>query len=103
EALRQRTHQDRQRFTGTEFKLTDADIDFELGRSYVNAGLVDKADALFARAREQGPPGPALIVEQAKLVLKRGDARRATQLLRDGFDSLRGGGDQEPSVVGLSR
>ncbi|MEA2698860.1 MAG: hypothetical protein QOI66_3131 [Myxococcales bacterium] len=103
EALRQRTHQDRQRFTGTEFKITDADIDFELGRSYVNAGLVDKADALFVRAREQGPPGPALIVEQAKLVLKRGDARRATQLLRDGFDSLRGAGDQEPSVVGLSR
>ncbi len=103
EALRRRSQQDRQRFAGTEFKVTDADIDFELGRSYVNAGMVDKADALFAHAREEGPAGPSLIIEQAKLVLKRGDPRRATQILREGFDSLRGSPDQEPSVVGLSR
>lgn len=103
EALRRRSQQDRQRFAGTEFKVTDADIDFELGRSYVNAGMVDKADALFAHAREEGPPAPNVIIEQAKLVLKRGDARRATQILRDGVGSLRGSSDQEPSVVGLSR
>ncbi|HVR61829.1 MAG TPA: tetratricopeptide repeat protein [Polyangia bacterium] len=103
EALRQRSQQDRQRFAGTEFRFSDADIDFELGRSYVNAGMVDKADALFAHAREEGPPGTNLIIEQAKLALKRGDPRRATQILREGFDSLRGSSDQEPAVVGVSR
>ncbi|HEX3698069.1 MAG TPA: BTAD domain-containing putative transcriptional regulator [Polyangia bacterium] len=103
DALRRRSREDHKRFAGTDFKVTDADIDFELGRSYVNAGQVDKADALFAHAHQQSPSTIGVIIEQAKLTLKRGDPRRAAQILRDSFEGVRGSEEQEPSVVGLSR
>ncbi len=107
EALRKATAAERQRFADTKFNITDAEIDFELGRSLVNAGMVDRAEVLFTRAREQGPVTAGLITEQAKLALKRGDPRKATEILREGFDSLRArAGEQEPSVgmvIDLSR
>ena len=37
----------------------DADIDFEVARSYVNAGLIDRAEPLFLRARDEGEPTAA--------------------------------------------
>ena len=56
-------------------KVRDADIDFELARSYVNAGLIDRAEPLFLRAREEGEPTAEVTVELANLALKRGDPR----------------------------
>ena len=58
-------------------KVKAADIDFELARSYVNAGQIDRAEPLFLRARDEGEPTAEVTVELANLALKRGDPRRA--------------------------
>jgi len=89
DALKQRFAETRQRFQSADMKVKAADIDFELARSYVNAGQIDRAEPLFLRAREEGEPTAEVTVELANLALKRGDPRRAAQIVREGLDSLR--------------
>jgi tetratricopeptide (TPR) repeat protein len=89
DALRQRFAESRRRFGNNELKLRDADIDFEVGRSYVNAGQIERAEPAFLRARDEGQPVAEVATELANLALKRGDAARATQILKDGIDKLR--------------
>jgi tetratricopeptide (TPR) repeat protein len=106
DALRRRFAETRQRFQGTDIKIRDADIDFELARSYVNVGLIDRAEPLFLRARDEGEPTAEVTTELANLALKRGDPRRAAQILREGLDVLRGKGadkDTIGSVEGRAR
>ena len=79
-------------------KVRDADIDFELARSYVNAGLIDRAEPLFLRAREEGEPTAEVTVELANLALKRGDPARATRIVRDGIDALRTKGASQDTI-----
>jgi len=87
--LKRRSAATRQRFAGADMKVRDADIDFELGRSYVNLGQIDRAEPLFLSARAQGEPTAEVTIELANLALKRGDPSRATQILREGMDALR--------------
>jgi tetratricopeptide (TPR) repeat protein len=87
--LKRRSAMTRQRFAGADMKVRDADIDFELGRSYVNVGMIDRAEPLFLSARAQGEPTAEVTIELANLALKRGDPRRATQILREGLEALR--------------
>jgi len=87
--LKRRSAATRQRFAGADMKVRDADIDFELGRSYVNVGQIDRAEPLFLSARAQGEPTAEVTIELANLALKRGDPSRATQILREGMDALR--------------
>jgi tetratricopeptide (TPR) repeat protein len=104
--LRRRFVATRQRFAGTEMKVRDADIDFELARSYVNAGLIDRAEPLFLRARDEGEPTAEVTIELANLALKRGDPGRAGQIVREGIEVLRGQGttqDTIGSVAGRAR
>ena len=106
DALRQRFAETRRRFAGTELKVKDADIDFEVARSYVNAGQIDRAEPLFLKARDEGEPKAEVTIELANLAAKRGDPRRATQILREGLDALRGqasGHDTIGSVEGRAR
>jgi tetratricopeptide (TPR) repeat protein len=94
------------RFAGAEMKVRDADIDFELARSYVNAGLIDRAEPLFLRARDEGEPTAEVTIELANLALKRGDPARATQIVREGIDVLRAKGTSQDtigSVAGRAR
>ena len=58
DALKQRFAETRRRFQSAEMKVKAADIDFELARSYVNAGQIDRAEPLFLRARERGRARP---------------------------------------------
>lgn len=88
DALRRRFAETRQRFQGTDIKVRDADIDFEVARTYVNVGQVERAEPLFLRAREEGEPTVEVTTELAGLALKRGDPRRAAQILRDGLASM---------------
>jgi len=88
DALRRRFAETRQRFAGTDMKVRDADIDFEVARTYVNVGQIDRAEPLFLRAREEGEPTVEVTTELAGLALKRGNPRRATQILRDGLGAL---------------
>jgi tetratricopeptide (TPR) repeat protein len=90
DALRQRFAETKQRFSATEMKVRDADIDFELARSYVNAGQIDRAEPLFLKARAEGEPIAEVTIELANLALKRGDPQRANQTVRDGLEALRG-------------
>jgi tetratricopeptide (TPR) repeat protein len=104
--LRQRFVETRQRFAGTEMKVRDADIDFELARSYVNAGLIERAEPLFLRARDEGEPTAEVTIELGNLAFKRGDPARAAQIVREGIDVLRGKGttqDTIGSVAGRAR
>jgi tetratricopeptide (TPR) repeat protein len=90
DALRQRFTETKQRFASTEMKVRDADIDFEVARSYVNTGQIDRAEPLFLRARAEGEPIAEVTIEIANLALKRGDPQRANQTVRDGLEALRG-------------
>jgi tetratricopeptide (TPR) repeat protein len=89
DALKQRFAETRQRFQSTDMKVKAADIDFELARSYVNAGQIDRAEPLFLRARDEGEPTAEVTVELANLALKRGDPARAAQIIREGLDAIR--------------
>ena len=104
--LRQRSAETRRRFQKADIKIRDADIDFELARSYLNAGLIDRAEPLFLRARSASEPSAEVSIELANLALKRGDPRRAAQILRDALDAMRAKGPQQDtigSVEGRSR
>jgi tetratricopeptide (TPR) repeat protein len=104
--LRQRSAETRRRFQKADIKIRDADIDFELARSYLNAGMIDRAEPLFLRARSASEPTAEVSIELANLALKRGDARRATEILRDAIEAMRSKGPQQDtigSVEGRSR
>ncbi len=96
--LKRRFEATKRRFAGTEMKVRDADIDFELARSYVNAGLIDRAEPLFLRARDEGEPTAEVTVELANLALKRGDPARATRIVREGIDVLRAKGSAQDTI-----
>jgi tetratricopeptide (TPR) repeat protein len=100
DALKQRFAETRQRFKSTDMKIKPADIDFELARSYVNTGQIDRAEPLFLRAREQGEPTAEVTVELANLALKRGDPRRASQIAREGVDALRAAQNAARDTIG---
>ena len=96
--LKRRFADTKRRFASTDMKVKDADIDFELARSYVNAGLIDRAEPLFLRAREEGEPTAEVTVELANLALKRGDPARATRIVREGLDALRAKGSSQDTI-----
>ena len=96
--LKRRFEETKRRFAGTEMKVRDADIDFELARSYVNAGQIDRAEPLFVRARDEGEPTADVTVELANLALKRGDPARATRIVREGIDALRAKGASQDTI-----
>jgi tetratricopeptide (TPR) repeat protein len=102
DVVRRQFAQARQRFKNTELKLRDADIDFEVGRSYVNTGQIDRAEPAFQRAREEGEPVAEITTELSNLALKRGDPARAAQILRDGLDAMRAQAAQgnQPDTIG---
>jgi tetratricopeptide (TPR) repeat protein len=99
EALRQRFAENRRRFGDSRIKLKDADIDFELARGFVDAGLIDRAEPLFMRARRQAESSVELTLQLGKLVSKRGDAGRAAQILRDALDNEERNAPAEETVI----
>src|SRR6185436_2929119 len=104
--LRRRSAEARRRFQKADIKVRDADIDFEVARSYLNAGLVERDEPLFLRARNESEPTAEVSIELANLALKRGDPRRASEILREAIDGMRGKGAQQDtigSVEGKSR
>jgi tetratricopeptide (TPR) repeat protein len=89
ERMRQRSIEIRKRFHGAEVRVKDAQIDFELARSYVNAGLIDRAEPLFLRAQgEDSESNPEITAEFANLFLKRGNPQQASRILRAGLSAL---------------
>jgi tetratricopeptide (TPR) repeat protein len=81
ESLRQRFVDDQHKFAGTDLKTRSADIDFEMARGLLNAGLIDRAESLLVRVVAEAPPRAEVALELAKLATKRGDPRRAIEIL----------------------
>ncbi len=102
DVVRQQFARARQRFKNTELKLRDADIDFEVGRSYVNTGQIERAEPAFLRARDEGEPTAEITTELSNLALKRGDPQRAAQILREGLEAMRAEAakDNQPETIG---
>jgi tetratricopeptide (TPR) repeat protein len=107
ELMRQRSSDVRRRFQKAEIHVKDAQIDFELARSYVNAGMIERAEPLFLRAQGEDPDAnPEITAEFANLVLKRGNPQQASKILRDGLSALQSAphaGDTIGGVEGQSR
>jgi tetratricopeptide (TPR) repeat protein len=78
ESLRRRFSDDQQ---GNDLKARRADIDFEMARGLLNAGLIDRAESLLVRVVAEAPPRAEVALELAKLASKRGDSRRAIEIL----------------------
>jgi tetratricopeptide (TPR) repeat protein len=102
DVVRQQFAHARQRFKNTELKLRDADIDYEVGRSYVNMGQIERAEPAFLRARDEGEPTAEITTELSNLALKRGDPQRAAQILREGLEAMRAQAakDNQPETIG---
>ena len=89
--LRQRAARLGQKYRDTEIHVHDAQIDFELARSYMNAGQVDQAQPLFQRAQgaNTNSASPEITAEFGSFMLKRGDPQQAGRILRDGLNALK--------------
>ncbi len=85
EGLRRQLAEERRRFGSggdlADRTLSAMDIDLELGRGYLQAGLPDAAEPLLARAHAVPTPHPDATEELASLALKRGDPARAIGIL----------------------
>jgi tetratricopeptide (TPR) repeat protein len=89
EELHRRFAETRRRFGIDRLKLRDEDIDLELARGLVEAGLVDRAEALFERATRGGDIDAEVALQMGNLALKRGDFARATKVLADALERHR--------------
>jgi tetratricopeptide (TPR) repeat protein len=100
--LRQVSADARRRFQNAPIKIKEAQIDFELGRSYVNAGLIDRAEPLFLRAQgEDSEPNAEITADLGSLVMKRGNPRRASQIFHDGIQALRASPEKQETIGGV--
>lgn len=85
-----------------ELRVRDAQIDFELARSYMNAGMVDQAEPLFLRAQSSNPAvNPEITAEFGNFLLKRGSTEQAGKVLRDGLAALRGSAHANDTITGV--
>jgi tetratricopeptide (TPR) repeat protein len=87
EVLRQQVADSRRRYGERQVKISDGDIDFELARGHLDAGLVDRAEPLLIRAQQDADATVEVALQLGRLALKRGDPARAAQILREALDS----------------
>jgi hypothetical protein len=85
--LRAQFAEARGRYGAAHFKLDDADIDYLLAGSLVDAGQIDKATPLLSRARRSGDSSVDVTRQLANLSIKRGEPQKAIALLRQSLDS----------------
>jgi tetratricopeptide (TPR) repeat protein len=95
ELLRQRLGENRRRFGDDRLKNRNAEIDVELAKGLLNAGQVVEAEALLVRAVQSEDAGGEAAIELAKLAMKRGDPRRAAELLERELEHQSEGEGQE--------
>jgi tetratricopeptide (TPR) repeat protein len=98
ETLRQQFAENRRRFGDARFKLRDADIDFELARGFVDAGLIDRAEPLLLRAHHDAEASVEVNLQIGRLVSKQGDSSRAAQILRQALESLERNAPPEETI-----
>jgi hypothetical protein len=85
--LRAQFAEARGRYGAAHFKLDEADIDYVLAGSMVDAGQIDRAAPLLSRARRSGDANVDVTRQLANLSIKRGEPQKAIALLRQSLDS----------------
>lgn len=97
ERLRQQIADYRRRFGRRGADLSATDIDYEIGRGFVDAGLIDRAQPFLVRAREGDPAGEASL-QMANVVLKQGEPARAAQLLKQALEAQQQNAPAEETI-----
>jgi tetratricopeptide (TPR) repeat protein len=98
EALRAQLTQSQKRF-GKKIKVSQADVDLAAGRGLVDAGKLDEAEPLFARAQSENASDPELTLQIANLALKRGHPEQAALVLRQALDNRQREAPAEETVA----
>jgi tetratricopeptide (TPR) repeat protein len=89
DALRRRFAETRKRFGEDRLNARAADIDYEVARGLLNAGMVDRAESLLVSASKTEEPRAEIALELAKLATKRGNAHRAAEILEAALEQHR--------------
>lgn len=84
--LRARLDAARRRFGPHADWLSVDAVDLELARSFVDAGLVERARPIYDRVTSQGGAASEVMLQIAGVLLKTGDVPGATRLLRTTID-----------------
>lgn len=98
ESLRARLAQDTQSYGASPFKLKGADIDLLMARGLVDAGNLDQAEPLLARAQSEGSDDYEVTLQIASLAQKRGHPERAAQILRTAIEARQANAPTEETV-----
>jgi tetratricopeptide (TPR) repeat protein len=98
ETLRARLAQDTNAYGASHFKLKNADIDLLMARGLVDAGNLDQAEPLLARAQSENSDDYEITLQTASLVQKRGNPERAAQILRAAIDARQAKAPAEETV-----
>jgi tetratricopeptide (TPR) repeat protein len=98
DALRAQVAGSRKRFGEAKVKISDADIDFELARGYIDAGLIDRALPLLQKAQKEPDASVEVTLQLGRLELKRGDPARAAAVLREALDNQQRNAPSEETI-----
>jgi tetratricopeptide (TPR) repeat protein len=99
EALRRRFAESRQRFGEDRLNTKATDIDYEVARGLLNAGLVDRAESLLMSASKTEEPRAEIALELAKLATKRGNTHRAAEILEAALEQHRSGAGAQETIA----
>jgi tetratricopeptide (TPR) repeat protein len=86
DGLRREFAEARGRFGASHFRLDDADIDYLVAGGLVDAGQIEKAAPLLARAQRGGDAAVDVTRQLANLALKRGEPQKAIAILQQALD-----------------
>jgi tetratricopeptide (TPR) repeat protein len=99
EILRRRFDESRKRFGEGSLNARAADIDYEMARGLLNAGLIDRAESLLMSASRTNEPRAEVALELAKLATKRGNAHRAAEILEAALEQHRASDSGPDSIA----
>ncbi len=98
ETLRRQLADAHQRF-GTRIKLKEQDIDLAMARGLVDGGRLEDAQPLLDRAKREGDSSLEVMLQLGNLALRRGDAARATTILRDATETTERSAPAEETIA----
>ncbi len=83
ESLRRRLGEARGRFGDKADWLSDRNVDLELAKNFVDAGLVDRALPIYQTAAKDADASEEIVLQLGTILQKSGDVPRAISFLRD--------------------
>jgi tetratricopeptide (TPR) repeat protein len=95
ETLRRRLGEARGRFGDKADWLSDRNVDLELAKNFVDAGLVDRALPIYQTAAKDADASDEIVLQLGTILQKTGDIPGAIAFLRDAVDKHRPEGSNE--------